>query len=115
MSSSIIESGSKEKKFQKKRKHYRLNCLWNIEYQVISDSDKKETKEEPWLKGITTDISGGGCRFNSEEQQKQGNILIIKIKGLEKEKQEELFFMQESLPLYLCQIVKKLMKTEWNF
>ncbi len=109
MSSSIIESGNKEKKFQKKRKHYRLNCLWDIEYQVISDSDKifsdkdkKEMKEEPWLKGITTDISGGGCRFNSEEQQKQGDILIIKIKGLEKEKQEELFFHARviaSLPL----------------
>ena len=102
MSSSIIESGSKEKKFQKKRKHYRWNCLWDIEYQVISDTDKNENKEELWLKGITTDISGGGCRFNSEEQQKQGDILIIKIKGLEKEKEVELFFHARviaSLPL----------------
>ena len=112
-----LEHGSKEENFQKKRKHYRLNCLWNIKYQVISKqtvdynkhsvymqeeneecvdrdslaSNQEEKKRENWLEGITTDISGGGCRFNSKDQQKQGDILVIKIKDLEHEG-EELFF-----------------------
>ena len=110
-----LESGSKEKNFEKKRKHYRLNCLWDIKYQVICkknvnynkdsvympeencdkhniSNNSAETKKGNWLKGITTDISGGGCRFNSEEQQKKGDILIIKIKSLDQQSEEELFF-----------------------
>ena len=73
-----LESGSKEKNFEKKRKHYRLNCLWDIEYQVLSDVEEEESETKQWFTGITTDISGGGCRFNSEEQQQQDNILVLK-------------------------------------
>ena len=73
---------SKDSYFQKKRKHYRLNYLWELEYQVISSGNKEE--ELVWFKGVTTDISGGGCRFNSERQQEKDDILTIKIGEFEK-------------------------------
>ena len=40
-----LESGSKEKNFEKKRKHYRLNCLWDIKYQVICEKNVNYNKD----------------------------------------------------------------------
>ncbi len=100
MISDITESKSKEKKSQKRRKHYRLNYLWEVCYKVVSDNCENEEKDL-WFKGITTDISGGGCCFNSERQQKKDDILIIRISGFEKEKEEFIFRAKviTSLPL----------------
>lgn len=99
----IIEYGQKEKVIS--RKHYRFGCLWNISCQECPDTKEvlaATEEEKEWFQAATTDISGGGCRFNSSRQLEQDSVLIIKIKGSEKKKEKELLFKAKvigSIPL----------------
>lgn len=89
MVSGIIEYKSKEQMI--KRRHYRMNCFWNILYQEEMDLDEQK-ENTTWFPATITDISGGGCRFNSERLLKQETNLLIKIKNPEKNKTDELSF-----------------------
>ena len=51
-----------------------------------------QIEEALWFQATVTDISGGGCRFNSERLLKQDTDLYIKIKNPEKNKEDELSF-----------------------
>lgn len=87
METDIIEYGSREKTI--KRKHYRINCLWNISCRMCR-GDLEQTEEDQWFFAATTDVSGGGCRFNSTREFEQDSIIMIKIKNPEKNKEDEL-------------------------
>ena len=82
-----------------KRRHYRMGCLWDISCQEEAEEENKQEKK--WFSAVTTDISGGGCRFNSSVQPKDSSILIIKITEPNKKREELIFKAQviASLPL----------------
>ena len=89
MATGIIEYGCKEPVIR--RRHYRINCLWNMECQEESDKEELDMSDN-WFLATTTDISGGGCRFNSIRQLNQDETIIIKIKNPDKNKKDELSF-----------------------
>lgn len=84
-------------KFQR-RQYYRMNCIMPMTYAVLTDvqrnlyKEKKrclsleqklliekqiENQEIAFQKGTVLDISGGGMRFNSGEQQQTGDVLLL--------------------------------------
>lgn len=102
---------SEPKKIQR-RQYYRLECVQEIQYRVVTeeerrleerlangkfaDSDEKaeiskklSDFNKKWNYGSIIDLSGGGCRFNSDEQLKPGDRIRIRLelmtkKGLKK-------------------------------
>ncbi len=112
MATGIIEYGNKEQVI--KRKHYRMDCFWNIECRECSDLAEQE-EENPWFSAMTTDISGGGCRFNSVRQCNQDSKLMIKIKNPEKNKENELSFKAKVIVSQLLPNRKDVYETRVSF
>ena len=112
MAAGIIEYGSKKQVIR--RKHYRMDCFWNIECMESKEVQKSEEENE-WFEAMTTDISGGGCRFNSQKQFNQESNLIIKIKNPEKNKKEELLFDAKVIASQLLPNRKEVYETRVRF
>lgn len=97
----LVEPTSKLKKIQR-RQYYRLECVHEIVYRLIREEEIKleeklligkfkNTDEKleirkklshmgnNWTKAVITDLSGGGCRFNSQEELKSGDKVRIKL------------------------------------
>ncbi|MGB4661433.1 MAG: flagellar brake domain-containing protein [Mobilitalea sp.] len=85
-----------------RRQYYRLECIHEIEYHIISREEeiiqKKFLKNEfadneecnklkerlsvlqsEWTKASITDLSGGGAKFNSPSLHEKGDIVQIKL------------------------------------
>jgi c-di-GMP-binding flagellar brake protein YcgR len=85
-----------------RRQYYRLECIHEIEYRLITQEELQlENKlaankfinpderadvrrrlsqlDRAWLKASITDLSGGGARFNSEEPLKPGDRIRIRM------------------------------------
>lgn len=103
----VVEFLSELEKIQR-RQYYRIDCLMDIIYHVVTEkeikltykivrneyetSDEKQTDIETleeykkiWYEGTITDLSGGGARFYSSNLHQQGETiqlsLDINIKG----------------------------------
>lgn len=84
-------------KYQR-RQFYRMNCIMPMTYSVLTDvqrelykekkrclsleqklsiEKKLESQEMTFRKATVLDVSGGGMRFNSAEQQEPGDILLL--------------------------------------
>lgn len=97
----LLEVNSQLEKLQR-RQYYRLECVHEIAYRKVTEEELKleeklalgvftnpEEKSEIrkrlsklntyWLKATITDLSGGGCRFTSEHELTQGDIVRIKL------------------------------------
>lgn len=105
-----VELITEIKKYQR-RQFYRLQCLMDINYRIItkeeaycvmrlerklyeSEEEKKKlesfiTKSQAqWLLAKATDISGGGCRFISDTQYMEGQLGELRfIVGEDEEKE----------------------------
>jgi c-di-GMP-binding flagellar brake protein YcgR len=88
---SEVRLTSKLEKFQR-RQYYRLECIHDIEYRMISIDEENQLKEHDsndhnkenankytWIKGAVIDISGGGARMSSAVEQKKGDQIKIKL------------------------------------
>ena len=85
-----------------RRQYFRLECIHEIEYRVISQEEmvmedrlaadkflnqqeKSEVRkrlgqlDRAWLKGSITDLSGGGAKFNSDYPLMAGDRIRIKL------------------------------------
>lgn len=68
-----------------RRKFYRLECLWKVLYASLNDNDLKESIDEyeisllEWKNGTATDISGGGCRFNSDLELQKDTYILLRL------------------------------------
>lgn len=85
-----------------RRQYYRLECVHEIEYRLITDEEvrleekllvgmfpqvdekaiiRKRLAEinKTWYKASITDLSGGGCRFNSQQRLKSGDRIRIRL------------------------------------
>ncbi|CRZ34543.1 c-di-GMP-binding flagellar brake protein YcgR [Herbinix hemicellulosilytica] len=85
-----------------RRKYFRLECVHDILYRRITEEeltleqkliyDNSVTPQEQaeirkklaeitgkWTNGCITDLSGGGCRFNSKEELKPGDKILLKL------------------------------------
>ena len=121
MATGIIEYGRKEQVVR--RKHYRIDCFWNLEcMEILEDSERAEstklqgnTKEGEWIPVMTTDISGGGCRFNSTKQFMEDCNLIIKIRNPEKDRKEDLLFDAKVIASQVIANRKELYETRIRF
>lgn len=108
----LVSVISKLEKLQR-RQYYRLECVHEIEYRRISEEemklkeklvkrlfenpeDKSDTRKklaklnQDWLRGTITDLSGGGCRFTSEQELKQGDKVRIRLEFLIKNELKKL-------------------------
>lgn len=97
----LVKLTSELKKIQR-RQYYRLECIHEIEYRLlteeefkleerlhnkndINDEERAEIRKKlaelnnSWVHACIIDISGGGCRFNSEEELKPGDKIRIKL------------------------------------
>lgn len=84
-------------KFQR-RQYYRMNCVMSMNFAVLTDVQKElykekkrclsleqklaiekklESQEMEFQKAVVLDLSGGGMRFNSSEQQQRGAICLL--------------------------------------
>lgn len=84
-------------KFQR-RQFYRMNCIIPMTYSVLTETQKElyqekkrcltleqklivekklEGQEMEFFKATVLDISGGGMRFNSIDQQTAGDVLLL--------------------------------------
>lgn len=81
----IIELLSDLKKLQR-RQYYRLNCMMDIRFKVLTENEEMEFEKEgeilensdDYKEGTALDISGGGMRFISEEKiEKDRDIFLI--------------------------------------
>jgi c-di-GMP-binding flagellar brake protein YcgR len=89
------------KKYQR-RKFYRLDCMFPIQYRVVSDEEsalreklKQDRFDNPiereqceqslaelpkdWKEGTISDLSGGGLRFHGEEALEKGSSVEVKL------------------------------------
>lgn len=97
----LVEITSILEKIQR-RQYYRLECVHEIEYRIITEEETKLQEKltiglftkstersdirkklaqlnHKWLRASIIDLSGGGCRFTSENELKQGDRVIIKF------------------------------------
>lgn len=97
----LVEPTSMPEKIQR-RQYYRLECVHEIKYRLITEEEStlkekllsekfllpKEKFEirkrlshldKDWKEAVITDLSGGGCRFNSEQRLKSGDKVRIKL------------------------------------
>lgn len=77
------------KKYQRRR-FYRLDCMFSIQYRVIVEDDFQEQQEKSqedlseesiieWEKGTISDLSGGGIRFHGDHDVPIGTIIEVKL------------------------------------
>jgi len=93
----VIRLRSEFEKLQR-RQYYRMECLLQMEFCTVTENEmdrlmlqKREPGNEPAKKGpdsnepvrfypgVTLDISGGGVRFNSAHEAKEGDVIAIRI------------------------------------
>lgn len=98
---SLVKVLSEPEKIQR-RQYYRLECIHEIEYRLITEEEiqlqerlidgkyihpdekaeirrKLAIMNKTWNQAVITDLSGGGCRFNSEEQLQSGDRVRIRL------------------------------------
>ncbi len=112
MTAGIVEYGCKEPVIR--RRHYRMDCFWNVECQEISCKEGQEIKDD-WFEAMTADISGGGCRFNSARQLNQDSTLVMKIKNPDKNKDDELSVEAKVITSQLLSNRKEVYETRVRF
>lgn len=97
----VVRITTNLEKFQR-RQYFRLECIHKIDYRIITleeemldrkfrmdefrtNDERIECRkmlsrfEQEWRTGAITDISGGGARFSSNLQLKQGDKIRIKL------------------------------------
>lgn len=68
-----------------RRRFYRLECFWEVLYACVNDNHSKESIDEygidqmEWKIGMATDISGGGCCFNSDMGLKKDTCILLRL------------------------------------
>lgn len=98
---SVVRITTNLEKFQR-RQYYRLECVHEIEYRLVTAEEELiERKisldnfsnaeerneyrkrlaliENGWIQGAITDLSGGGARFNSEQELSKGDKIKLKL------------------------------------
>lgn len=98
---SLVKLISQPEKIQR-RQYYRIECVHEIEYRLITEKEIRlhdmltsgkyihpdeiaELKkslvkiENTWIHAVITDLSGGGCRFNSEQKLEAGSKIRINL------------------------------------
>jgi hypothetical protein len=60
-----------------KRKFPRLGEMWDLDYRMIGE---KELKSSP-LSSLSVNISGGGIRFEANEELPKGKMLALELKS----------------------------------
>ncbi len=101
-----------------RRQYYRLEYVHEIEYRLITDEELKLEEKllsgklispdekttirkrlgelnKEWSRAAITDLSGGGCRFNSEQQLKSGDRVRIRLDFVIKSKLKKLDIMAD--------------------
>lgn len=96
-----------------RRQYYRLECVHEITYRVITEeesklqdkramglfanpSEKSEIRKKlaklnhSWIRASIIDLSGGGCRFTSEQELKQGDRVVIRFDFFKKNQLKKL-------------------------
>lgn len=97
----LVKVTSIPEKIQR-RQYYRLECVHEIEYKLITEEETKLEEKllldrflqpdekanarkrlaelnKVWTRAVITDLSGGGCRYNSEQQLTSGNRVRIRL------------------------------------
>lgn len=97
----LVKLVTKPEKIQR-RQYYRLECVHEIEYRLITEEEVKLEEKlrlgkfpqpdersqirkrlaeinKVWYNAAITDLSGGGCRFNSEHLLKSGDKVRIRL------------------------------------
>ena len=94
----VIKLRSEFEKLQR-RQYYRMECLLQMEFCTVTENEteqlmlqKGESGNEPAKKGsegtdpairfysgVSLDISGGGVRFNSAHEAREGDIIAMRI------------------------------------
>ncbi len=97
----VVRIASNLEKIQR-RQYYRLECVLNADYRVISNEEEQLNKKvasddfvnneerisckkkllelnSQWIKSIIIDISGGGIRFTSSVLHESGEIIKLKL------------------------------------
>lgn len=97
----LVKVTSDPKKIQR-RQYYRLECVHDMVYRLITEEETKlerklhsaktiDSEEQAeimkklsqlnniWIQASITDLSGGGCRFNSLQMLKSGDKVRIKF------------------------------------
>lgn len=98
---SVIRLTSDLEKFQR-RQYYRLECILDTHYRIITEEEERlekqlsleefsgpaersecvkrlELLDKEWMKASVHDISGGGARINSSNQQTAGDRIKMKL------------------------------------
>jgi c-di-GMP-binding flagellar brake protein YcgR len=97
----LVKVISEPEKIQR-RQYYRIECVHEIEYRPVTEEEvqlkekllsgeyihpdeKTEIRktlaafENTWIHAVITDLSGGGCRFTSEQELKAGDKVRIRL------------------------------------
>ena len=77
----VVEMKSELEKFQR-RQYYRLTYLKEIRYRIDNSNEHEETsmitmQDQTFETATMIDISGGGCKFNSNELIPKDTTLIL--------------------------------------
>lgn len=113
----LVKVISQPEKIQR-RQYYRLEYVHDIEYRLVTEEEIKledkllndkgldtETSDiirenltemnKNWIQASITDLSGGGCRFNSEQELKAGDKVRIKLDFIVKDLLKKLDIIAE--------------------
>lgn len=63
-----------------RRSFFRMNCTLEAEYRIIEAFPIDDTDQEPFIKTVTRDISGGGVCLITPSKLKNGTMLELYLK-----------------------------------
>lgn len=93
----VMELLTNLRKYQR-REFYRYNCVLELESRVLEDDERalvgtplqEFVQDLPLQKSVIVDISGGGLRFLSNENYKEGSLLFCRYQ-LEQKDSEKVY------------------------
>ena len=93
----VMELLTNLRKYQR-REFYRYNCVLELESRVLEEDEKalvgtplqEFVQDLPLQKSVIVDISGGGLRFLSNENYKEGSLLFCRYQ-LEQKDNEKVY------------------------
>jgi len=65
---------------KERRSFFRMNCALEAEYRIVEMLPVDEIEQEPFMKTVTRDISGGGACLVTESKLKGGTMIEAYLK-----------------------------------
>ena len=104
---------------QQRREFFRLDCRISMDYRMVSEHEDDLTADEieqfEWKQGVILDLSAGGVRFVSPNQEEKGTLVQVKFVLVEEEEVIRVTEYAKILRSEMSNLGNKLIETRLEF